>query len=423
MSFYDDASLVLIPSGIKTSKVYSQKPTDGTGDFTVTRASTATRTNESGVIESVASNVPRLDYMTASGTLATCPMLEVEGQRTNLVLRSEEFDNIYWTKTSTSITANNATAPDGTSSADRLVLSGTTSTSRAISRNLAIVTSTTTVTFSAFVKYVDKQYVQLTFSSAFSSNYANFDLINGTVTAGTYVSASIQSFANGWYRISITTTGLNTACLPFIWAIDTATAIRAANSTSTGTSAYLIWGAQIEDGFFLSTYISTAAATVTRLKDDVVLTGVSALIGQTEGTIFLDVDFRSVSTGGIRQFFQLEGSVGSQVSGTGAATSSNGNNISFSGIANYTLSQGRHKIVCVYNQTTNESKLFVDGAQRGTTGTFSGFLATVDRISILARIDTFSSFAVDQQQFGGCNQFAIWKTALTDAQCNQLSTL
>jgi len=84
VSFYDDASLVLIPSGIKTSKIYSQKPTDGTGDLTFTRASIATRTNASGVIESVASNVPRLDY---SGG-ATCPRLLLEGQRTNLVFPS-----------------------------------------------------------------------------------------------------------------------------------------------------------------------------------------------------------------------------------------------------------------------------------------------------------------------------------------------
>jgi hypothetical protein len=44
MSYFDDASLVMIPSGYKTSKVYSVKPTDGTGDLTFTRSNdTATR--------------------------------------------------------------------------------------------------------------------------------------------------------------------------------------------------------------------------------------------------------------------------------------------------------------------------------------------------------------------------------------------
>jgi len=224
------ASLVLIPDGIKEDVVFSQVPTSGLGDLTFARASDATYTDSTGVVR-------RSPY--------------------NLAERSQEFENLYWAKTSTSITANNATAPDGTSSADRLVLSGTTSTSRAISRNIAIVSSTPTVTFSAFVKYVDKQYIQLVFSAAFSSQFANFDLINGTVTAGTYVGANVQNYGNGWYRISITTTGLNTNCLPFIWALDTALAGRAADSTSTGTSAYLLWGAQVVEGSFALDYFPT----------------------------------------------------------------------------------------------------------------------------------------------------------------------
>jgi hypothetical protein len=60
--FYDLASLVLVPSGYKASKVYAQKPLTTDGQLTFSRASTATRVNASGLIETVASNVPRLDY-------------------------------------------------------------------------------------------------------------------------------------------------------------------------------------------------------------------------------------------------------------------------------------------------------------------------------------------------------------------------
>lgn len=100
MSYYDDASLVLIPSGVKAAKVYSQKPTNGTGDLTFSRASTATRTNASGVIVSVASNVPRLDY---SGG-ATCPRLLLEPQRTNLVFPSDTATTQTRTVTATAHT-------------------------------------------------------------------------------------------------------------------------------------------------------------------------------------------------------------------------------------------------------------------------------------------------------------------------------
>ena len=77
------ASLLLVPSGYKSGKVYSQIPTNGNGDLTWTRASTANRTNSSGNIELVATGVPRLDYPQGS-----CPALLLEPQRTNLVFPS-----------------------------------------------------------------------------------------------------------------------------------------------------------------------------------------------------------------------------------------------------------------------------------------------------------------------------------------------
>lgn len=84
MSLFDDASLVLTPNGYKASKLYSIKPTSGAGDMTVVRATTATRVNSAGLIESVAINVPRLDYPPLGG----CPSILVEPARTNLVFPS-----------------------------------------------------------------------------------------------------------------------------------------------------------------------------------------------------------------------------------------------------------------------------------------------------------------------------------------------
>jgi hypothetical protein len=53
MSLFDDASLVMIPSAYKDGKLYSIKPTDGSGDFTFTRGSNlaATRVDVNGLIE------------------------------------------------------------------------------------------------------------------------------------------------------------------------------------------------------------------------------------------------------------------------------------------------------------------------------------------------------------------------------------
>jgi len=78
-----DAKLLTTPNAYKAGKLYSIKPLDGSGDFTASRATTATRVNENGLIESVAVNVPRIDY-----TNADCPVLAIEPQRTNLVEKS-----------------------------------------------------------------------------------------------------------------------------------------------------------------------------------------------------------------------------------------------------------------------------------------------------------------------------------------------
>lgn len=83
MSILTQASLVLTPNAVKTSKLYSIIPSNGNGDMTFVRATTATRVNSSGLIESVAANVPRLNYD------GSCPSILIEPQRTNRLLNSD----------------------------------------------------------------------------------------------------------------------------------------------------------------------------------------------------------------------------------------------------------------------------------------------------------------------------------------------
>ena len=84
-------TLTMIPSGYKAQKVYSVLPTNGDGDFTFNRNDTGTRVNKNGLIEQVATDVPRLDYSDGS-----CPSLLLEPASTNLALYSQEFTNSYW---------------------------------------------------------------------------------------------------------------------------------------------------------------------------------------------------------------------------------------------------------------------------------------------------------------------------------------
>ena len=84
MSLFNDAVLILKPSGYKATKLYATKPTDGTGDATVARAGTAYRVDSNLAQESMGANVPRINYPLDGG----CPYLLTEPASTNLFLNS-----------------------------------------------------------------------------------------------------------------------------------------------------------------------------------------------------------------------------------------------------------------------------------------------------------------------------------------------
>src|SRR5690606_5381998 len=86
---------------------------------TFTRASEGTYFDSAGTQQTAAVNEPRVDYDPLTLELRG---LLVEEQRTNLLLRSQEFDNASWSKVSSSVSANAAVAPDGTLTADKIIV-------------------------------------------------------------------------------------------------------------------------------------------------------------------------------------------------------------------------------------------------------------------------------------------------------------
>ena len=104
-------TLTMIPSGYKAEKVYSVLPTNGDGDFTFNRNNTATRVNKNGLIEQVATDIPRLDYSDGS-----CPSLLIEPQSINLITKSNEVTSV----SSSIVTLNAAISPDGTLNAFKI---------------------------------------------------------------------------------------------------------------------------------------------------------------------------------------------------------------------------------------------------------------------------------------------------------------
>jgi hypothetical protein len=229
-------------------------------------AATATRINASGITEVMAADTPRFDFDPV--TLA-CRGLLIEEARENLVQRSEEFENAYWTKTNLTVTLNTAIAPNGLMVADKLV-EGT--AANALAQVQRVVSSSAIAyTWSVYAKAAERNWLVLNVFNL-SSSRAYFNLQTGTlggVAAG--ITARIIPVGDGWYRCSITRTTAADANAQ--WQVGITTANNTPTYTGDGTSGLFIWGAQLEAGAFPTSYIPTTTTAVTRNADVATITG------------------------------------------------------------------------------------------------------------------------------------------------------
>ena len=186
----------------------------------------------------------------------------LRGGATNLMTRSEEFDNAAWTKTNVTVSANTVVAPDGTLTADKVALNTASGFHEILNPFTSV--SGTAYTGSYFVKAAEHRFVQLLGPGTVFAEYANFDLVSGTRTAGTSGFGAIQSVGNGWYRISLSATALSASVSARISLalIESGTAGRAASFTGDGFSGIYIWGAQLEAGSSPAAYLKTVATAV-----------------------------------------------------------------------------------------------------------------------------------------------------------------
>ena len=405
MSLFESASLCITPNGTKASKLYAIKPTDGSGDLTVTRATTATRVNASGLIESVASNVPRLDY-----TNSSCPSILVEPQRTNVFTYSEQFDNAIWIKTRSTVTANATTAPDGTLTADFLTQQTGETSAGNINQSFTN-TIGVTYTFSVFAKKNTKNFIGLR-SNSVGAGISYFDLLNGTLgTVGASHTAKIESYDDDWYRCSITYTATVVSLLNLIYIADSSSTI------VTDSGGVYLWGAQLEAGSNATSYVPTVASSVTRNADVISKTGISSLIGQTEGTIFVDVNYKANNIGKV--YLNLGTSTSNYIAivvknnnKIAMEVANSGTQVNASSTSTYSTNQ-RLKIAMTYK--LNDFKLYVNGVLQATD--------TSGTVPAKAEVYLGSYGNGTFQPTDGINSAILFKTALTDQECINLTTI
>lgn len=404
MSLLDKASLIVTPNSYKESVLYSVVPNTTLGDMNVVRATTATRVNEQGLIESVGLNIPRIDY-----TNGSCPGLLVEPQRTNLLTYSNDFIDTAWVKLNCSITANNTTSPDGNVNASKL-----TSTVAGNFLYNAVTTANGIYTFSCFVKKLDTDNINISVTDfATGSSFGIFNFTTGLFTlvvnggSWTNTTANVISLQNGWFKISLTSQ--KNAGTVVSSRID---------SFDVGTSVY-IYGAQLEAGSYPTSYIPTVSTSITRNADVISKTGISSLIGQTEGTAFVDFYAKGkydalnmlllISDGTSANMFYIALTDGKfEVYMQSSSTPQ----FVYSG-ATILNENSRNKIAIGY--ANNDIILYHNGVQLTTDAT-----ATIPTTSSIR----LGSYLSDSFLYNsGINSTQLYKTRLTNTELAQLTTI
>ena len=243
------------------------------------------------------------EYVKTTGTISSAPRFDhdpttgeslgllVEQSRQNFVTYSEDFTE--WTNTNTTDAIDTSiTAPDGTNTATKITDD---STDAAHNVKLSFTTdSSDTFTASCFVKQGDfSHFIMVLRMAANSENvYAKFDFDNPsnntTFGGGTNKSQTVTEYPNGWYHISFTSSfgAAVTSVIPHIHL----TASNGATSYSGSGNYNYIWGAQLEDGDFSTSYIPTSGSSVTRSVDITKIDGnnFDSFYNQSEGTVFYD---------------------------------------------------------------------------------------------------------------------------------------
>ena len=382
--------------------------------FSFSRASSATVVNQSGLIETVGSGEPRIDFLgNTKGALL------LEPQRTNVITQSEAFDNSYWTKLGASVVSG-FTSPEGLSNAYKLVED--TSTGEHIIYKVSIgYTLGATLSYSFFAKKGERNVIQtFNYVGGGYHNGADFDLLTGIVSNEISGSGKMLKLDNGWYRCEFTalaTVGQSATNIAF----RTLNASGQNNYTGDGTSGVYIYGASLEIGSYATSYIPTSGSAVTRVAESNVQ-DLSNVVSLTEGVIYIDTtNLGKDNNSNIISHHSVTDAVyclkinSSNKIAMGLFAS--GVNVSINSTSSYPLG-ARTKIALHYK--SGDMSLYINGSLEGTNvASFTlggGFASALRLIDATTAYNAYPAKSI-------VKEFKVYNSGLTDAELIALTTI
>jgi hypothetical protein len=420
-------SLLIVPARFKTGKLYSQIPTSGAGDFTVTRNTTATRLNDAGVIESVASGIPRLDY-SVSGFVTGCPALLVEPAATNEIRNNSNTNAVTgtpgtlptnWTETLAGLTRSVIAlgAENGVQYID-IRLSGTANATEALinfeSPTQTVASNGQVWTNSCFLKSISAPapYTGLRLSTVERTSGGIF------VASGNSPDLTLTSTLN---RFSFTRTLSGGGTVARVQS-------RISFGLVSGTAynfTVRIGYPQMELGSVATSVIPTTTGTGSRSADVISVSGaVSGSIGQTEGTLYAEIVAQPYNGVSFPAILQVDDGADSQrfaifinsIGGIRVRFNASGVNTNSDSTTPATLVVGQtYKIAAAFGFNGSQA-LYINGVFQVSGSVTAGpFTAALNRVMLGHRAGVSSPFLI--------RSAALYTTRLTNAELATLTTL
>ena len=398
---------------------YRTRPTGGSGFFTGNGTSGAfvwgaqlnTGTTAKPYFPTTdRQNVPRLTYE------GGCASLLLEPQRTNLILQSEAFGSASWSAFNASVSSNvSATLdPQGYYGADKLVED---SSSAYHDADQVQTYTAAAYTISVFAKAAGRNHIFLQhFDGSTFFTSGTFNLADGTISGV----GTIENYGNGWYRCSYTATTASGTGKSYINLSNGTTG----NYQGDGTSGVYIWGAQLEAGSYPTSYIPTTSASVTRVADAAYKTGISSLIGQTEGVLFVDFEHSVTSTTEDTRFILSDNTYNNWTffsieNGTSLRyyLTSGGVNELDTTVTNVFPTAGRYKVAMAYEDDL--FTIYVNGVQK-VNNTTSTNIPAMSALLLSGKEAVTTAVELVNKKV---NQAVLFPTRLTNDQLAALTTL
>jgi hypothetical protein len=347
----------------------------------------------------------------------------LEPARTNSA-RNWNFTAGNWNKSGVTATAASGISPDGYNNA-YLIKPSSTGTDRFVYDDTGSggYTANADYTNTLFVKASGINWCYVRFEDKTNANsFIYFNLATGSVgsTLGSVsVTKSIENYGNGWYRIRVTGNmssgvGGNNNVLFGICDADGSTLV-----TASGNNGVLFYGPQSEQGSYPTSAIPTLGTAVTRVADDCVKTSATSIIGQTEGVIYINWDYKNSGSSLGNIPICLDSGLGNEVY---FYVQSNGNyecEMFVSSVRQFIFSGslgsfGTKKIAIAYKQ--NDFALYINGVQIGTDT--SGSVPAMNRLYV-GRFYGNTAYNIAS----GISEVLLFKTRLTNEQLAELTSL